>query len=89
MPISALEPVTQTNVDLLSSGEPCSFLSQPKSANWWPVYAYQDTHKECLKFNQVRNCEERSDELGMRKYRSLSTYPTSFSLDIDTIITAT
>ncbi|GMH68808.1 hypothetical protein TL16_g05011 [Triparma laevis f. inornata] len=53
MPISALEPVTQTNVDLLSSGEPCSFLSQPKSANWWPVYAYQDTHKECLKFNQT------------------------------------
>ena len=38
---------------------------------------------------EVRNCEERSDELGMRKYRSLSTYPTSFSLDIDTIITAT
>jgi len=51
--LSLLEPDKKTNVDVITTTEPCSYLTKPKSANWWPTYASQDEHKECLKFSQT------------------------------------
>ena len=48
-----LEPMTKTNVDMVTTTDPCWYLTQPKSANWWPEYANKDIHKECLKFQQT------------------------------------
>ena len=44
---------------------------------------------KCVREEEVRNCEERSDELRMRQFRSLFDCTSSSSLDIDATITAT
>jgi len=48
-----LTPSNRVNAANFSKDIECSFLSQPKSNNWWPVFANVDNHKTCIKFSST------------------------------------
>jgi hypothetical protein len=49
--VAILDMEKAVNVDVISRDLPCTFLSNPKSANWYPTNDKTDPHKECLKFH--------------------------------------